>query len=208
MTTRFTDFYFSEIQRVLSAIDTEKIEDLVWMIFNVWKAGGTVFLLGNGGSAATSSHFACDLAKMTRVGDEVSNFKVLALTDNVPLITAWANDTDYSRVFVEQLRPFATGADLVIGITGSGNSENVLQALSYANKAGSQTAALTGFSGGKVKNVAQHTIVVPYDNMQLIEDVHSLITHAVSLQLRAMLMDYQATGSAARISPRPLKSIY
>jgi D-sedoheptulose 7-phosphate isomerase len=203
----FTRYYLEEVQRVTAALDSEKVDHVVYSLFQAWRNEQNVFILGNGGSAATSSHFACDLAKMTVVEDQ-KRLKVMALTDNVPLMTAWANDTDYSQVFIEPLRAFVRSGDIVLGITGSGNSANVLRALEYANASGAYTIAFTGYGGGKVKDIARFSVIVPSCQMQVIEDVHSLMTHAISLQLRAMILDYRTSGHTDLIPPRDLRNIY
>lgn len=145
--------------------------------------------MGNGGSAATASHFACDLAKGTIKDNPYikKRFKVIALTDNIPLITAWSNDTDYSQVFIEQLRNLLNKDDVVIAISASGSSENVLKAVEYANQRGALTIGLTGFDGGKLKDIANKCLKVSSDSMERIEDVHLILEHLLCLWLREEL---------------------
>lgn len=207
MKNGFTNFYFQEISRVLDKINGADVDQIVLKIFHAWENNRTIFIIGNGGSASTSSHFACDLSKMTIV-DGQKRMKVHALTDNMPIITAWANDTEYANVFVEQLKAFLTYGDLVIGISGSGNSKNVLNTIAYSNEQGAGTIGITGFEGGKLVKLASKCIVVPSNSMQVIEDAHSIITHAISLQLRGMIMDYATKKCADLIDPKPLNSIY
>lgn len=203
----FTRHYFGEVARAAAAVPAEAVDEIAGLLFSAWEAEAAIFIMGNGGSASTSSHFACDLSKLTAL-DGARRWKVLSLTDNVSVMTAWANDAEYADIFVQQLAPHLRADDAVIGISGSGNSRNVLKALEYANAAGARTIAFTGFAGGRVKAVARHAVVVPSDSMQVIEDVHSLFTHAISLQLRAMMMDRLRTGRARPIEPRALREIY
>jgi D-sedoheptulose 7-phosphate isomerase len=142
-----------------------------------------IFLLGNGGSAATASHLACDLGKGT-VAPGRKRMKVMSLTDNLPLITAWANDTQYEDIFAEQLAHFISSGDLVMGISGSGKSKNVLNALKLAKECGALTIGLTGFDGGEMKDMVDYCLIVPSTNMQQIEDCHLIITHLIFSLLR------------------------
>jgi D-sedoheptulose 7-phosphate isomerase len=175
--------YTTSLQGVLERLPDDDILRSIDEIIEAGERGSTVFILGNGGSAATASHFACDLAKGTqRPG--VRPFRVIALTDNVPLITAWGNDTAYDRIFAEQLRPLVQSGDLVIGISGSGNSPNVLEAMRVARQAGARTIGWTGFRGGKIKDLVDVCVIAPSDSMEQIEDVHLILEHAVCTALR------------------------
>ena len=175
--------YTTRLQDVLDRLPAYDILRSIDEIIEAGERGGTVFILGNGGSAATASHFACDLAKGTqRTG--VRPFRVMALTDNVPLITAWGNDTAYDRIFAEQLRPLVQSGDLVVGISGSGNSPNVLEAMRVAREAGARTIGWTGFRGGKIKDLVDVCVIVPSDSMEQIEDVQLILEHAVCTTLR------------------------
>ncbi len=175
--------YTTSLQDVLNQLPADDVLRSVDEIIEAGERGSAVFILGNGGSAATASHFACDLAKGTqRPG--VRPFRVIALTDNVPLITAWGNDTAYDRIFAEQLRPLVQPGDLVVGISGSGNSPNVLEAMRVAREAGARTIGWTGFRGGKIKDLVDVCVIVPSDSMEQIEDVHLILEHAVCTTLR------------------------
>ena len=175
--------YTTSLQNVLNRLPFADIVRTVEEILAAGERGRTIFILGNGGSAATASHFACDLAKGTqRPGTRP--FRVMALTDNVPLITAWANDTAYDRIFAEQLRPLVQSGDLVIGISGSGNSPNVLEAMRLAREAGARTMGWTGFRGGRLRELVDQCVVVPSESMEQIEDVHLILEHAVCTTLR------------------------
>jgi len=148
-----------------------------------------VYLFGNGGSAALASHFACDLGKGT-VNGSGHRFRVLSLTDNVPLMTAWANDSHYEHIFAEQLENFVRKGDVACAISGSGNSPNVLNALRTARRAGATTIGLTGFHGGQMKSLCDICVIVPSDNMQIIEDLHLCISHALFTNIRSKLQQH------------------
>ena len=145
-----------------------------------------VYLFGNGGSAALASHFACDLGKGATNG-AAKRFQVLAFTDNVPMMTAWANDSRYEDIFAEQMINFVRPNDIAFAISGSGKSPNVLNALRVARRAGAFTIGLTGFQGGDMKDLCDLCMIIPSDNMQVIEDLHLSVTHAVFTALRAKI---------------------
>jgi D-sedoheptulose 7-phosphate isomerase len=172
--------YFITYRTILDGLPYAEIEKVTFRLLRAYEEGRTVFLFGNGGSAALASHFACDLGKGTSARCNGSRrFRVIALTDNLPLITAWANDTSYDNIFVEQLRNLLGAGDITFAISGSGNSPNVLRALEAGRVMGSTTIGLTGFMGGQMKALCDYCIVVPSDNMQIIEDFHLSVTHAV-----------------------------
>jgi D-sedoheptulose 7-phosphate isomerase len=143
----------------------------------------TIYFFGNGGSASTASHFVADIGKATIRGDG-KRFRCVALVDNVESLTAWANDTEYARVFSEQLATLAHPGDVAVGISGSGNSPNVLRAMELGPKLGLRTIGLTGMGGGKLKAAVEIPVVVPSNSMQHIEDVHLLICHLLTAYLR------------------------
>jgi D-sedoheptulose 7-phosphate isomerase len=161
-----------------------------------YRRGGTVFLAGNGGSAATASHFACDLSKGTRHAD-VPRFRVVALTDNVPMMTAWANDANYECIFAEQLSSVGHPGDVLLLISASGSSGNIVQAARAAREMGMLCVALTGRIGGEVKGLADMTVCVPSDAIEVVEDAHSAITHGLTVALRHRLQDEAARASTA-----------
>ncbi len=177
--------YFEDIRRALDSVSTEAVESLVELLIEAAYARRTIFLLGNGGSAATASHFACDLGKGTRSLNAPA-FRVLALTDNVPLITAWANDVNYQDVFAEQLRNFCEADDVVVAISGSGMSPNVLRAATVAKEANAKLVALTG-AGGLLGPMADLWISTPASCIEQIEDLHLIIEHLVCCQIRDRL---------------------
>lgn len=145
--------------------------------------GRTIFFFGNGGSASTASHFVVDIGKATLRGDG-KRFRCVALVDNVESLTAWANDTEYSRVFAEQLKGLAVPGDVAVGISGSGNSPNVLDAMRAARALDLATIGLTGMGGGKLKDLVDVPLVVPSNSMQHIEDVHLFVCHLLTAYLR------------------------
>jgi D-sedoheptulose 7-phosphate isomerase len=160
-------------------IDLDRVAEAIQWFDEVRKAGQCVFVCGNGGSAATASHFATDVLKgASRVREP--RFRILALTDSVSTITAYSNDLCYECVFVEQLRNFAQPGDLVMGISGSGNSLNVVRAIEYANSIGCRTLALTGRDGGRLGPMAGLNIHVHEQHMGRIEDAHMIVCHMIS----------------------------
>jgi D-sedoheptulose 7-phosphate isomerase len=183
--------YLAGLRMVLERLDTTVVDRITEMIWRGYEQGRTLFVFGNGGSAALASHFVCDIGKGT-VAPGHRRLRAITLTDNVPLITAWANDTNYGEIFAEQLRGLVEKNDLVLAISVSGNSENVVRGLQTAREAGAKTMALTGFSGGRVKELADLCLVVPSDNMQHIEDAHLFSAHAIFTAIRRQMM--QANG--------------
>ncbi|HKF24837.1 MAG TPA: SIS domain-containing protein [Candidatus Acidoferrum sp.] len=183
--------YLASVQEVLRRLDHAVIDQMAEAVWRGYEAQKTLFLFGNGGSAALASHFACDIGKGTIAGRE-RRLKTIALTDNVPLITAWANDRSYEEIFSEQLSGLAGKGDIAMAISGSGNSPNVIRGLETARKLGLETLVLTGFAGGKAKPLADLCLIVPSDSMQHIEDAHLCATHAIFLAIRERMK--QANG--------------
>jgi D-sedoheptulose 7-phosphate isomerase len=179
--------YLLAVQGLLARLDHAIVDRMVDVIWRGYEEGRTLFLFGNGGSAALASHFACDIGKGTIAGKR-KRLKTIALTDNVALITAWANDKAYDAIFAEQLESLAEKSDIVLAISGSGNSPNVIRGLEAARRIGAETLALTGFEGGRAKPLADLCLVVPSDSMQLIEDAHLCATHAIFLAIRQRMM--------------------
>lgn len=167
------------------------IDRVADILLHAHETGRGVYLFGNGGSAALASHLACDLGKGT-VNGSPKRFRVIALTDNVPLMTAWANDARYEDIFAEQLQNFVRPHDVVFAISGSGNSPNVLNALRVGRRAGAINIGLTGFEGGKLRALCDICMVVPSDNMQVIEDLHLSISHALFTAIRSKLCNHSA----------------
>src|SRR5258708_11983553 len=169
--------YFEELKRVLAALHHGSINQIADELIKVYESGRTVYLFGNGGSASLASHLACDLGKGTAYCNGGKRFRVLALTDNVPTLTAWANDAGYEDVFSEQLRNFVQPHDVAFAISGSGNSKNVLNALRVAREAGATTVGIAGFQGGEMKSLCDLCVIVPSNNMQIIENFHLSFPH-------------------------------
>lgn len=178
--------YLDWAREVCGLIEPGEVQALIDLLMDARKNGRGIFVLGNGGSAATASHLSVDLGKGTLRGTEDQpRFRVNSLTDNLPYVTAWANDFDYDLVFEQQLRNLGAPGDVVIGISASGNSRNVIRAFEYARSAGMVTAAMTGFSGGKLKDVADHSVHVPVDDYGMAENMHMIIVHVIITQTTA-----------------------
>ena len=171
--------YFEELQKIVVALPHGTINQIANELMKANESGRIVYLFGNGGSASLASHFACDLGKGTAYCNGGKRFRVLALTDNIPTMTAWANDSSYEDIFSEQLRNFVQPQDVAFAISGSGNSKNVLRALQVAREAGARTIGISGFQGGKMRSLCDICLVVPSDNMQIIEDLHLAMAHAI-----------------------------
>ncbi len=185
----FVENYLRELKETLDKLPYSQLERIKDILLGAYRKDKKVFIMGNGGSAATASHFACDLAKGTAGKDDSrKRFKVIALTDNVPLLTAWANDTAYQNIFLEQLKNLLDAGDVVIAISGSGNSKNILKAIEYANAQKALTIGLTGFRGGKLKGMVQECLIVPSHSLEQIEDVHLILEHILCSWLRAIFL--------------------
>jgi len=174
----FLENYRSELSAVLYAIDLAKISDFIQILERAREEGRGIFVFGNGGSAATASHFVVDMVKGASYG-RPKRFRIMALTDQVPTITAYANDLGYEVVFEQHLRNFARPGDVVVAISASGNSRNVLRAVEYANSIGCTTIGLTGFDGGQLARLAGHALVVPSSHMGRVEDGHMFVCHLI-----------------------------
>lgn len=170
--------YLGLLTQAIEELPEDKIQDVIDILKAAHSDGRQVFLLGNGGSASTASHIACDFQKGLKECTG-KRFRASAMTDNVAVMTAWANDTDYENIFAEQLDSLLESGDVVLAISGSGNSPNVIKAVEKANQMGAITIGWSGFAGGKLAQVAQKSIVVNSDNMQRIEDVHMVLGHLV-----------------------------
>ncbi len=170
--------YFEREKATLDVISKDDLNTLMNLLVDAKDAGKTIFIMGNGGSAATASHVVCDFNKGISLGKE-KMFKFICLNDNVPTMMAYANDLSYADVFVGPLKNFMQEGDIVIGISGSGNSENVVRAIQYANDNGGVTVGLTGYSGGKIKQLSKYNVHVPIDDMQITEDLHMVLDHCM-----------------------------
>ena len=178
------DDYLAELKRVLDRTERAEIVGMAGLLFDAYERGGQVFVCGNGGSAALASHIAEDVGKGTLreadLRDETRRrFRILSLTDNVPWIMALANDVGYDQVFVQQLMHYGQPGDLLIAISGSGNSPNVIAAVDWANRHGLTTFGMTGFDGGKLRQMQSAGLHVPVDDMGMAESVHGCVLHWV-----------------------------
>jgi D-sedoheptulose 7-phosphate isomerase len=179
--------YTQGLKEALDLIPTDAAEKFLELLESAYLDGRQVFLMGNGGSGASASHAAGDLNKGVSYGRE-KRFRVISLNDNLATLTAYANDVSYVDVFVEQLKNFLHPGDLVIAISGSGNSPNVLKAIEYANQQGAITVGLTGFNGGKLADLAKVPVHVPVHDMQKVEDIHMMLFH-VAMQVLCARMN-------------------
>jgi D-sedoheptulose 7-phosphate isomerase len=179
----FSRAYLEYLQAVLRRIDTTEIGRFIQTLLAARARGATIFFIGNGGSAATASHFANDLS--VGVNDYEQPFRALSLTDNVALITAIGNDFGYEEIFARQLRVLGKRGDVLVGISASGNSPNLLRAFEHAHSAGIETVAITAFDGGKMKAAAKQGIHVPtgFKEYGPAEDAHMVLDHLVSAYL-------------------------
>jgi len=172
---KFSKNYLEDLKEGIDKIDLEKIERISKVLVDAYENDKRVFIFGNGGSCATASHFAEDLNKSC-LGKK--RFRVISLTDNIPLMTAWANDKGYEHIFSKQLESLMEDGDVVIGISGSGNSENVLNGIKVGNEKGA-SIGLSGFDGGELKDLCKESLVVPVNHMGKVEDLHLIISHII-----------------------------
>ncbi len=185
--------YVAELQDVITGMPLKEIERAADILFAAYQSDRTIFTLGNGGSAALASHIAADLGKATHVPGpaalaQLKRLRVLALTDNTPLLTAWANDSSYDNVFAAQMENFIQAGDVVLAISSSGNSPNVLRALELARKTGATSVGLTGCGGGKMKDLLSCAVIVPSHHTQIVEDAHVISAHLLLVDLRARFL--------------------
>lgn len=178
MNLSFPQAYKANLLKALDTIDLEKVEKAIQILIQARAGNHRIFVCGNGGSASTASHFVCDMVKGASFNRE-ARFRIMALTDSLPTITAYSNDVGYECVFVEQLKNFAEPGDVLIAISGSGNSPNVLRAVEYANSTGCRTIAFSGREGGKLGPLAELNIQVSHAHMGRIEDGHMVALHMI-----------------------------
>lgn len=169
--------YLAKLQNTINNLDKNEINMFINQLLKARDEGRQIFIMGNGGSASTASHFCCDFNKGASYEFDNKRFKFICLNDNVAGMMAYANDVSYDDIFVEQLKNFFNPGDVVIGISGSGNSKNVLKAIEYANSNGGLTMGLTGFGGGKLKQIAHYSVNMNVDDMQISEDLHMMMDH-------------------------------
>jgi D-sedoheptulose 7-phosphate isomerase len=170
--------YLETVCTEIRRLDPVQLEMLSALIEEAYHAGRFVFICGNGGSGANASHLCEDLAKCTlRDFENQKRLKVLSLTDNTPAILAWGNDEGYDRIFVEQLKNLASPGDLLLAISGSGNSPNILKAVEWSNHHGLITVGITGFGGGKLRALARHSVHAGVEDMGIAESLHQVVFH-------------------------------
>ena len=174
----FVDSYLGDVKALLDQIDPSGIETVVGELLSAWRTGNRVLLMGNGGSSSSVSHIVNDMQKNI-VLESGRPLRALCLSDCTPLMMAWANDTQWDNIFAPQVECWAEPGDVVIGVSGSGNSMNIINGMDAANRAGARTIGLAGFGGGRLKETAKQCIVVASDNMQRIEDVHMILLHII-----------------------------
>jgi D-sedoheptulose 7-phosphate isomerase len=174
--------YFNRLSDTLHRIDTEAIEKLAELLLEAREKEETIFIFGNGGSAATASHVTGDFLKGISYQMD-KRFRVQCMNDNISGMMAISNDLTYEEIFIEQLKAFLQKDDIVIGISGSGNSANVVKAMDYARSLGARTVAFCGYRGGRIKDIADLVIHVPINDMEITEDIHIIIFHALKQSL-------------------------
>ncbi len=175
--------YLSGMAALLHEVSVEEIDNAAALLWDNYQGGRRAVFCGNGGSAASASHLPADFQKnMFLHGGRP--WECLSLVDSVPLLTAWSNDTEYGNVFAAQARTWLRPGDLLVAISGSGNSPNILAAVEAAHEAGAVTLGWSGFGGGTLAKLAQHNVVVHSDNMQMVEDMHMVVGHLIYSALR------------------------
>jgi D-sedoheptulose 7-phosphate isomerase len=178
MSASFPQLYKTDVLKAIETIDLDRVGQAIDILIRARDEGRRIFVCGNGGSASTASHFVCDMVKGASFNRD-KRFRIMALTDSLPTITAYCNDVGYESVFVEQLKNFAEPGDVVMAISGSGNSPNVLRAVEYGASIGCRTIALSGRNGGKLGPLAEINIQASHPHMGRIEDVHMIVAHMI-----------------------------
>jgi len=179
--------YLNQFKKILESLNLEDLNNIIDSLLKAYRENKQVFVMGNGGSAVLASHFACDLGKGTLQNvydDNEKRFRVISLTDNIALMTAYSNDLDYEHVFSQQLKNLVNTGDIVMGISASGNSKNVVNAINLAKKNKATTIALLGFDGGKLRDLVDFKIWVNNNNYGMVEDVHSALQHMICSIIR------------------------
>ena len=190
-----TDEYLSEVSKIVTDLDRRAIDGAITILYDAWKGDNQVFVIGNGGSASTATHFACDLNKW--VSDEAERkFRAFALVDNIPLMSALTNDNGWGEVYAEQLKNFFRRGDVLVAISvhgGSGSdkagpwSQNLMKAVKYAKDNGGKVVGISGFDGGALRTAADACVVVPAESTPHVEGMHLVLTHLMSEQLRTLI---------------------
>ena len=168
--------YLNRDIEAFNKLNIDEINTAMEAIYHAWERGSTIYVMGNGGSAATASHMVCDFNKGVSLNTG-RKIKLICLNDNIPIITAIANDISYDKIFELQLKDVVTKDDLVLAISGSGNSKNIINAVTYAKSIGTKIIGITGYHGGKLRELADYHLHVPVDDMQITEDFHMIFVH-------------------------------
>lgn len=191
--------YISELQKTMNSLSVETISNVVDILQEARVSGRQVFIMGNGGSASTATHFVCDLAKNTR-RDDLPHFRVIGLTDNMAMFSAYANDEGYERVFEAQLANLMDPGDIVIGISASGNSKNVLNAVALAKQRDATTIGFTGFDGGHLRTLVDIDIHVDSHIIEHVEDIHLMLEHMIVKTIKENLAPGQSSSEMMKES--------
>jgi len=178
--------YYDNLSNAINKISVDEIENCAKVLIKAHKNNNNIFICGNGGSASTASHFACDINKGVSYGLE-KRFKIIPLTDNFATITAYSNDLNYEMIFVEQIKNFFQEKDVLIAISGSGNSKNVIKAVEFVNQNNGISIGWTGYDGGKLKEITNFSINANYNDMQICEDIHMSLVHVLMKVIRKYL---------------------
>jgi D-sedoheptulose 7-phosphate isomerase len=190
--------YVNDLQQIMANLPFDQIQKVVDLLADARMDGNQIFIMGNGGSAATASHFVCDLAKGTRQ-QSFPPYRVIGLSDNMAIFSAYANDEGYENVFIQQLASLVRPGDIVIGISGSGNSQNVIRAVKYANEVGATTVGFTGLSGGQLRGLVDLSVYIPSDCIEQVEDVHLILEHLICKALRERFNQHERVNVQASI---------
>jgi D-sedoheptulose 7-phosphate isomerase len=182
----YANNYLTTLTKLIDEVDRKSIENIVDLFWNNYESGGRLVFCGNGGSAATASHLPADFQKNVFV-DGGKPWECMSIVDSVPLLTAWSNDTNYGNVFAGQVRCWLRPGDILVAISGSGNSPNVLAAVETAHDVGAVTIGWCGYGGGKLAKIVDHAIVIHSNNMQMVEDIHCIIGHVIFTEMRARI---------------------
>lgn len=183
--------YIDNLKLCLENIDRTEIDLFIKLLLQARDDGRSIYIMGNGGSASSASHFCCDFNKGISYNQD-KKFKMICLNDNVATMLAYANDISYDDIFVEQLKNFLSKGDIVIGISGSGNSKNIIKAIEYANSNGGVTIGLTGYNGGVLRQIAKYSVNAKINDMQISEDIHMILCH---MTYSILMNGYGATHS-------------
>ncbi len=189
------EHYLTELRETITRLPQPQIEKAIACLLDARLQNQQVFIMGNGGSASTASHFVCDLAKNTRMPGS-PDFRVIGLADNMAIFSAYANDEGYENVFAKQLASFVNPGDVVIAISTSGNSPNILKAIDVAQKSSATTIGFTGFAaGGRLGELVDIHIHVPSDCIEQVEDLHLMLEHLICTALREAIQTTQPPGT-------------